>query len=209
MFALTYDDGPSNYTSDLLDILDANDVKATFFVNAFNYQDITQEPAKGIVKRMYDTNHQVASHTYDHLDISLLNANGVWNQLKRTDRVLKDIIGKEPRYFRPPFGKASPENLAQLGSWGYRTIWINIDSFDAINGAQPNNIVELARQSYEETLRGKTPAQHSFISLQHDTLFETVYLWTPYIIKELKQRGYRFVTVGECLGEPNPAQWYR
>jgi peptidoglycan/xylan/chitin deacetylase (PgdA/CDA1 family) len=209
MFALTFDDGPSDYTSDLLDILDANDVKATFFVNAYNYQDITQAPFKDVIKRMYKSNHHIASHTYDHLDITLLDANGVWDQLKRMDRVLKDIIGKEPRYFRPPFGKASPDNLSQLDSWGYQVIWQNIDSLDAINGAQPSKIVELALESYQSTLRGKTPAQHSFISLQHDTLFETVYSWTPFVIKELKQRGYKFVTVGECLGETDPSQWYR
>jgi peptidoglycan/xylan/chitin deacetylase (PgdA/CDA1 family) len=209
MFALTYDDGPSNYTSDLLDILDANNVKATFFVNAYNYEDISQPQFKSLIQRMYRDNHQIASHTYDHLDISLLEVNGVWNQLKRLDKVLQEIIGKTPKYFRPPFGKASPDNLAQLGSWDYVVVWQNIDSFDAINGAQPDIIVEQARLSYERTLQGKSPTTHSFISLQHDTLFQTVYNWTPYLIRDLKQRGYRFVTVGECLGEPNPSQWYR
>ena len=68
LVALTFDDGPSQYTSTLLDGLAARGVKVTFFMqgcNAENYPNV--------VKRAYQEGHQIASHTYNHPDLTSLS----------------------------------------------------------------------------------------------------------------------------------------
>ena len=61
--ALTFDDGPSIYTSQVLDTLSKNGVPATFFVNGDNWSDIESDDDQALVKRMIDEGHQIGSHT--------------------------------------------------------------------------------------------------------------------------------------------------
>ena len=69
-FAVTFDDGPSIWTHELLDYLAIRNVKVTFFVNGLNYNLITDPPIAAVVKRAHDEGHQIASHTWAHADIS-------------------------------------------------------------------------------------------------------------------------------------------
>jgi len=69
-FAITFDDGPSIWTHELLDYLAIKNIKATFFVNGLNYNLITDPPIAAIVKRAHDEGHQIGSHTWAHADIS-------------------------------------------------------------------------------------------------------------------------------------------
>ena len=62
--ALTFDDGPYIYTSQILDILRRNAVPATFFVNGANWQSIETEASRGLIRRMNNEGHQIGSHTY-------------------------------------------------------------------------------------------------------------------------------------------------
>jgi peptidoglycan/xylan/chitin deacetylase (PgdA/CDA1 family) len=207
-FALTYDDGVYDYTDRLLTILKNNNVRATFFVNAYNYGDIIAEPNVSILKRMDAEGHQIASHTYDHLDIATLNTDQLWAQMYRNDFAIKQILGVRPTYFRPPFGSYNDANLIALGSWGYKVIWKNIDNFDTQHAGAPD-AMQRNQAAYDQDWADSNPSSSSFISLQHDTLIETVEQWTQIAIDQVKRRGYTFVTVGECNGEPNPQSWYR
>ncbi|KAG0287560.1 hypothetical protein BGZ97_007061, partial [Linnemannia gamsii] len=69
-FAVTFDDGPSIWTHELLDYLARRNVKVTFFVNGLNYNLITEPEIAEVVKRAYRDGHQIASHTWAHADIS-------------------------------------------------------------------------------------------------------------------------------------------
>lgn len=69
-FAVTFDDGPSIWTHDLLDYLAIKRIKVTFFVNGLNYNLITDPEFAAVVKRAYDEGHQIGSHTWAHADIS-------------------------------------------------------------------------------------------------------------------------------------------
>lgn len=69
-FAVTFDDGPSIWTHELLDYLLLRNIKVTFFVNGLNYNLITDAPFAAVVKRAHDEGHQIASHTWAHADIS-------------------------------------------------------------------------------------------------------------------------------------------
>lgn len=71
-FAVTFDDGPSIWTHELLDFLATIKIKVTFFVNGLNYNLITDPEFAAVVKRAHDEGHQIASHTWAHADLSII-----------------------------------------------------------------------------------------------------------------------------------------
>lgn len=79
--AITFDDGPFLYTNGLLDILRSRNVKATFFFNGNNYGRI--EDFASAVKRAYVDGHQVASHTWDHKDLTTLSPGDALEELTK------------------------------------------------------------------------------------------------------------------------------
>ncbi|KAJ2994062.1 hypothetical protein HDV02_001873 [Globomyces sp. JEL0801] len=126
----------------------------------------------------------------------------------RNDHAFKEVIGVRPIYMRPPYGHGSPETLTALNSWGYKAIWMNIDSGDVDHPEDPN-FIEKSKSKYESILNKGDPKRDSYISLQHDTIQQTATEWTKVVIPMVRSKGYQFVTVGDCLGEPNKNQWYR
>ncbi|KAI8923585.1 hypothetical protein BC831DRAFT_470392 [Entophlyctis helioformis] len=207
LFALTFDDGPTSITGNLLDVLKANNIKATFFVNARNWGDISIEPYRGYLLRAYTEGHQIASHTQTHADLTTLSTQGMWDQMRLNDDAIARVIGKRPVYMRPPYGASNNAVLNALGSWGYRVIWLNVDSKDYEHTGQPNAIQQ-DEYNYSLGLAGLSIPQTSLITLQHDHVIETVNAWTKIVIDRYTAIGYRFVTVGECLGD-TPDKWYR
>ena len=208
VFALTYDDGVFDYTDQLLNILATNNVKATFFINAYNWGDISKNPFKAALLKMSAAGHHIASHTYDHLDLARLDLNGIYAQMQRNDAVISSVLGKRPIYMRPPYGSVNDPVLEALGSWGYKVIWQNIDSQDVFHLGDPNAI-PLDTAAYTAVLSKSSFTKDSFISLQHDTIRETALEWTQVAINYVKSLNYTFVTVGDCLGEASSASWYR
>jgi len=208
VFALTFDDGPYIYTNTLLDILNRNNVKATFFINGNNWADTSQAPYPDVLRRMRDSGHQVASHTYSHPDLSTLSVAGVTDQMNKNDIVIKNILGLRPIYMRIPYGSYTSTTISTLTSLGYRIIWLNIDSNDWQYSGQVN-FVNLVQASYDNGMVGSSPTKDSFISLQHDVYSDTVNKWIQVAIDGIKAKGYTFVTIGDCIGEPNSSSWYR
>ena len=206
-FALTYDDGPSTNVAQLLPILAKYNVKATFFINAYNQADISVDPWKTILINAYKAGHQIASHTYDHLDMTTLSMDDLWAQMYRNDAAIKKVIGVKPVYMRPPYGNYNATTLAALGTWGYKTIWQNIDSADFLHSGAADAIQQ-DWANYNVSLATATLPSTPFISLQHDFVKETVSNWTEVVIKQFQAWGYTFGTVGDCFGDP-AANWYR
>lgn len=96
---LTFDDGPSAYTAQVLDILRAHDIKATFFLcgeNAARYPEL--------VRRIRDEGHVIGNHTWSHRYLYLADRATVAGEIDRTQDVLEKITGTRPVWFRPPFG---------------------------------------------------------------------------------------------------------
>ena len=109
---------------------------------------------------------------------------------------------------RPPFGSLSSSSNAAIWSWGYKIVWRNILSADFEYASKPNAI-ELMTAEYDKSLQGKNSSTSSFISLEHDSIPITVKEWTSIAIQKIKNLGYSFVTVGECLGDADRSNWYR
>lgn len=180
LIALTFDDGPGPYTRRLLEGLAKRGVKATFFMlgqQAENY-DVTA----GLVR---DAGHQIASHTYDHPQLSKKTDSQVRWQISHTADILNRITGYGTHYLvRPPYGDYNSRVLSLLDNpailwsvdpldWKYRnadTVCTNI-----VNGAHDGAIV-LAHDIHSTTVDGVLMA-----------------------IDKLQAKGYEFVTVNELF----------
>ncbi len=124
--ALTFDDGPYIYTSDLLNLLKSNNVTATFFVVGANGgKGQIQDPATGypaIIQRMRTDGHQIGSHTWSHQDLSALTAQQRHDQIIRNEIALTDILGYFPTYLRPPYTRWNNDVLNDLKTLGYHVV---------------------------------------------------------------------------------------
>ena len=97
--ALTFDDGPSPYTGQVLDVLRRERVRATFFLcgaNARRYPEL--------VRRIRAEGHQIGNHTYSHPYLYLMSEARIASEIDRTQDVLRKITGRRPTLFRPPYG---------------------------------------------------------------------------------------------------------
>lgn len=180
LIAVTFDDGPSQYTSTLLDGLKQRGVKATFFmqgINAANY------PA--VVKRAWLEGHQICSHTYNHPQLTTLSGDNVRSQLSRTDSILDNAIGFDLTYMlRPPYGSY---NQSILNIAGVPCLYWSVDTLDW----KSRN----ADSVYQTFLNN---ARDGSIVLLHD-LYSTSVTGALRAIDTLQAQGYQFVTVDELF----------
>lgn len=186
---LTFDDGPSDNTLKLLDVLDKYNVKATFFVNYKpGYDNIYRE----IVKR----GHVLANHTYDHNYKEIYSSPDAFiDNILKLDKKLEEITGVAPsKILRFPGGsntdfitKANADKIkAKLSDLGYVYFDWNVDSTDASAPTQPKNAV------LSGVLEGVDYVNTANI-LMHDTNMKYTTLEAmPEIIEGLKAKGYRF-----------------
>lgn len=195
--ALTFDDGPGEYTEMLLDGLAERDVKATFFMLGS-----CVEKYPNAVYRMCEEGHQLGNHTYNHVDIAALTKKEVLDQIKKTDDAVFDACGEYPTAFRPPYGSRneSTDALAEdkiITLWSVDTVdWKTKNSSDVkksiISSCNDGDVI-LMHDIYKSTVEGALAA-----------------------IDELKEQGYEFVTVNELFarygyeattGEPHYSQY--
>ncbi|ORX76918.1 glycoside hydrolase/deacetylase [Anaeromyces robustus] len=214
--AWTFDDGPYEFTNELLDTLKANNVKATFFINAQNWwPDLPEDPAKkGIIKRICDEGHQVASHSWNHWQDPSRPGESIepatLDLTKQTLDPLADLIqeqcGFRPTYFRAPKGEILPSTVEFVETLGYKIIKWDTDTLDW-NTSYPTpedpNHQDPARRVKEvkEFLTAEfSQRRPSYLILDHDVKEHTVKVIVPWLIQN-KPEGYQFVTVAECLGD--------
>lgn len=216
-FVLTFDDGPQiGTTSRCLDILKQNGIIGTFFVNSANYVDLPNNlEAQALVKRAYDEGHDIGSHTYQHKDLFLaLDENSMEINVDRNNEVIKSIIGHQPVFFRPPLGNGGftqeyctslnipydprTETIRQyLYERDMKVIMWNADTQDWNNkGNVENSLAELGK-----SVEAKNPQTSSFITLIHDVHDYSVDVILQRVIDYVKGKGYRFVSLAECIGE--------
>ena len=178
--ALTYDDGPDPvYTEELLAVLEAENVRATFFLLG---QEIAGQ--EETVKKMYAAGHILGNHTYSHVDLLGLSEWEALEQLRKTNEVIAACTGEYPQYFRPPFGRCSESINKQISM--LMIMW-TLDTRDwecQDTGVIVENIVQNVKEND--------------IILMHDG-YETTVEATRQVIPILKERGYTFVTVEELM----------
>lgn len=210
-FAMTFDDGPNEYTSDLLDILDKFGAKATFFVTGVNsgkgqIDDFTYPWGK-LIQRMNSDGHQVASHSWSHQDLNNITRKQRRDQILKNEAAIRNIIGGFPTYMRPPYSKCDRSCLADMAKLGYHVIYFDVDTADYLNDS-PDRI-QASKNIVDDALsKAKNPAGKPILAIGHDIHRQTVYNLTAHILQRVKEAGYKAVTVGECLDDPRD-NWIR
>ncbi|KAK8080231.1 polysaccharide deacetylase [Apiospora hydei] len=202
--ALTFDDGPYIYTSELLDLLKKNNVRATFFVvgNNGGKGQVEQGSYPAIIQRMYKDGHQIGSHSWSHQDLGAITPQQRRDQILRNEFALVDILGFFPTYFRPPYTSCPDGCVKDLSDLGYHIVNYDIDTKDY------QGDYNYARNTYSSILSQHSPASSSWITLAHDIQPNTVQSFAQYMIDQAKKLGYELVPLGQCLGDPE-ANWYR
>jgi len=189
--AMTFDDGPSQYTSQLVDILDANNVNATFFVvgqNVVNFAATTQ--------RSFANGNEIMNHSWDHPDLATLGPDEVASELSRTSDAVESIVGVRPVLMRPPYGSYNETVTSTAGQQGMAVILWNVETSDW-EFQVTSSVIQYAT----------TRAQPGGLILMHD-LYPTTVDAVPSIIANLKAQGYALVTASDVLGPTQPGQAY-
>jgi len=181
---LTFDDGPTpGVTDKILDILKEEDIKATFFVIGKK-----AEKSPDLIKRIVAEGHAIGNHTYSHASIDSISNEETLNELGKTSETVFDITGDYITDFRPPHGRFTNDKVQLIQNAGYDLImWtVNADDFwhDG-KGIRPP--LSIANRVKNRVTRGD-------IILMHDNSRQIVEA-LPFIIKNLKKRGFYFVTI--------------
>ncbi|KAG9048548.1 Carbohydrate esterase 4 protein [Tulasnella sp. UAMH 9824] len=194
--AITFDDGPYIYNTDIVNTLKQYNAKATFFVNGNNYQCIYSTDNEKRLKAAYNAGHQIASHTWAHLDWQTLSKDKLKSEMTKVDTALTKILGVKPNFVRPPYGSYNTASREVAAANGQSIVIWDFDSGDSVGKtpAQSNKL-------YDD-LAKKKPS--TILTLNHETYSGTAKTVLPHALSVLKAKGYKFVTVAECLGNKAP-----
>jgi len=187
---LTFDAGyEAGYTASILDTLKKHEVPAAFFLVG-NY--LEQEP--GLVQRMVDDGHTVGNHTYHHYDMSKISDPAAFEkELRDLEEKFRSVTGQElSRYYRPPQGIYSEENLKTAQSLGYKTVFWSLAYVDWQQNAQPT-----AQQAFDKLI----PRVHSGCVLLLHSTSKTNCEILDELLTRYKDLGYRFGTLDELFSE--------
>lgn len=188
--ALTFDDGPGEYTNRLLDELSEQHTPATFFVLGKNVKKYPKT-----LKRMVDEGHQIGSHTFDHKDITKLTAEGIEHEVQWTDEAIEQAAGVKPQILRPPYGAhgAVYDRLIP-----YPLVLWDVDTLDWKHH-DPQKTVKIALEE----------AKPGSIILMHD-IHESSVKAVPQLVSKLHDAGYTLVTVDQLFAGTDfkPAKAY-
>lgn len=190
--ALTFDDGPNEpYTSQILDILKACNIKATFFLIGKNVESYPE-----IVKRITKEGHSIGNHTYSHPDLALKLKFQIEEQIKRTKEAIFKAAGIKPHLFRPPYGLDDPWVFTEAEKMGYVIIKWSVSGGNGGKDIPFNKILERVLRSVEN---GSIILLHDGDRLIKGADRSQIVKALPLIIESLRKNGYQFVTIPELL----------
>ncbi len=183
---LTFDCGYENgCTERILDALKKHNAPAAFFVVGHMI-----ESAPDLIRRMVSEGHIVGNHTYHHPDMSAISDQAAFQEeLESLEALYQETVGEElPRYYRPPQGKYSEENLRQAQALGYKTVLWSLAYVDWYTDDQPT-----AEEAYAKLL----PRIHNgAIVLLHSTS-ETNAEILDDLLTKWEEMGYTFASLDE------------
>ena len=185
---LTFDAGYENgCTAKILDVLKQHQVKAAFFLVG-NYISRNAD----LVKRMAAEGHTVGNHTMHHYDMSRIADKSSFNrELEDLEKLYFQTTGEIlPKYYRPPQGVYSEENLQMAKDAGYKTVFWSLAYVDWKNDAQPT-AEEAMEKLLPRTHNGAVVLLHSTSKTNAEILDQLLTKW--------EEQGYRFATLDELF----------
>lgn len=190
--ALTMDDGPNEpYTSELLDFLDQNNIKATFFLVG---KCIERHPQ--VAKRMLDSGHVIANHSLSHDFKNYFKSLNFNKEIEANQEIIKKNTGVTPALFRCPWLWRQPFILRNLKKMGLTPI-----SGVFCNGREPWQIDAkiMAKTAISKTKPGTIMIFHDGREGRGGNRKKSIEAVKIYVT-EMKKQGYDFVTVDKLLG---------
>lgn len=178
MVAITFDDGPHpKYSLEIAEALKKHGAVATFFVLGSR-----AEKYKSTIAAIAKNGNEIGNHTYSHKELTRLKKTEIINELGKTSDILKDITGVKPVLIRPAYGSVNDKVRLYAGS--PLILW-SIDTLDW----KTRDTEKIIHKTLNEVKDGD-------IILMHD-IYGTTAKAAEVIIRELKARGYRMVTVSQ------------
>lgn len=176
--AFTFDDGPGEYTDELLDCLEENNAHATFFMLGQNVGSW-----ESTVQRMADIGCEIGSHSWDHPNLYDLGMDSVAKEFSDTDAALEKACGQKASVARAPYGNWSDDIISTVGkpffTWSLDSMdWSYLD----------------VNKDYDAVMNGDLT--DGSIILMHD-IHEPSVQAAIKMIPELVQKGYKLMTVSE------------
>ena len=182
MVALTFDDGPSEYTDRIIKTLLKYDARATFCVVG---TQVTEYP--DVLKRELAGGNEIACHTWSHPNLINLSAARVRSQIEDTNKLVKEITGFEVKFLRPPYGKHNVTVRKICAEMGIVIARWELDSRDWSS----RNTTKI----YNTIMKN---VKNGHIILCHD-LYETTAAAMEQVIPDLINKGYQLVTLSELF----------
>ena len=182
MIALTFDDGPGEYTETLLDTVEKYNIHVTFFMLGQNV-----EGRESTIQRMVKLGCEIGNHTWDHPEQTLPNMDldSVVQEFQKTDDALVKACGQAATVCRAPYGAITDEQMSAVGKPFF--MW-STDSLDW-------KLMD-ADADYNQIMNDTSLGDGSII-LMHDIHEPSVKCATEKLIPALVDQGYKLVTVSE------------
>lgn len=185
LIALTFDDGPDpDVTPQILKTLKKHEAKATFFMLVNSAEKYPK-----IAKQVANNGHEIANHTYTHVNLAKVKRSRIEKELAHAKEKLESITERPVKLFRPPYGEYNQAVVEVAHNSEQHIIMWSVDPQDWRH-KNKNKI-------YQNIMQSSNPGS---IVLMHD-IHQATADALPKILKDLKEQGYEFVTVSELLKE--------
>ncbi|MDX2974159.1 polysaccharide deacetylase family protein [Kribbella solani] len=178
---LTFDDGPSTYTPQVLKILRAYGARATFFEIG---QNVARYPY--LTRQVYQQGNSVQNHTWSHPDLRHVSAAVFRSQVQKTDRYIRAQLGYTPICLRPPDGSTNKQVTRRAAALGKK---IRLWTIDTRDWSRPGTSV-IVRRALANVHNGSVILMHDGGGNRSQTVAAL-----PTILRALKARGFGFTTM--------------
>jgi len=188
--AITFDDGPhATSTPQILDLLQRFNIPATFFLVGKHL-----ERHHEIANEMVGAGHEIGNHTFTHSLLYASTKNRIRDEIRRTDALLRNIDGAEPKFFRPPAGFFTKRVLDIVEQMGYKTVVGDVYPRDPhLPGKK-----KIVDRVVQRTVAGSIIILHDGGNTQRVDRSQTLEALSE-IIPLLKNKGFEFLTLSDLL----------
>jgi peptidoglycan-N-acetylglucosamine deacetylase len=182
--AISFDDGPAtNYTPQILQLLKAENVKATFFCIGSRIGG-----NESILHQIKEEGHIIGNHSYSHhFWFDMFSAKKMQNDLRQMDEEMKRVTGLQPKLFRPPYGVTNPNLKKAIINGGYTPVGWSVRSMDTV-----------IKDGGKLLAKINTGLRPGAVFLFHDTSKTTLEV-LPQFIQEVKNKGYQIIALDKLL----------
>ncbi|HEY9775138.1 MAG TPA: polysaccharide deacetylase family protein [Planktothrix sp.] len=176
---LTFDDGPFPETTlPLLELLDEEQVKATFFVMGRRVQKHQE-----LLQKIAERGHQIGNHSFSHQFMPAMSTKKIEYEIESTNQLIKDATGSTPLIFRPPFGLIDHRAARMLQERSMKMVYWGAVSEDWLGIGEPR----VVRRTLRRLQHGSMIVLHEGRTIANQTLGAT-----RKIIQQAKLQGYTF-----------------